>query len=766
MIKKAFIAVSAVLIALALAACGGGDPFEVSIYSEQPEITTYQEYLEANPGIPSQGTEPILSAGNDKGVITSRGLEFKDSNGNGKLEPYEDWRLTPRDRAGDLVERMAVEEKLALLNWRSLNLGGEDEGFGIPGLGAGGETEEGTPAAQLAAGNRYALQAPVAPLDVLTYFNNVQGYVERLNWGIPMILSQDPTHDYWFGNEIPDYQYSTWPFMMGLGAINDLGLTKRFGEIVRDELRMSGYHVLLGPQADLATEPRWARIQHLLHADGDIVARHIEVLVKSMQGYDLDKNSVGVDGIITVLKHFPGAGSNQEGMDSHTRAGRYAAFPGGNLEEHLKPFEAAIEKAEVGAIMMAYSIIDPDQTGYEAVGSAYEYQIATELLKNQLGFDGTVVSDHSIATNAAWGVEDLSEPERLAKMLNAGTYQNMPGDNDGWWLTAYEDGLITDETINAAAIRTLELQFKLGLFENPYVNLAEAREFWNPEGKAMQDRMAKGFDAMRKAMVLTENPEVAPYIQLLPITATNPDYVSAVDTNGNNRVDVYFDSPFPDADSGQEKTYAFSSDSQYLEANFVDSIAEADIAIIRINARGGTYFGTQGGVPLDFQSPTRVFDHDSDQYTDETIPNYVDFGGWQFGDWSNGSGAGMVGQGYRSYLGYQESLAAITRAIQAKQANPDLKIILGMTASRPGIIEPFLKDVDGVFIDFAATDRAFLDVVFWQEGAAPKGTLPVEIPSSMESVRNQLEDIPGDTQDPTYEIGYGLEYNTGSGYGN
>lgn len=749
---------------LAIAACGGGDPFETSIYSEQPEIVTFQSYLEANSGLPSEGIDPILAAGSEKGILTVRGLQFKDSNGNGSLEPYEDWRLTPRERATDLVGRMATEEKLAMLNWRGFGLGGlSDDGYLIPGLEDDGTAEEGSIAAQIANGSRHALNAPEAPMDMVKYMNNVQGYSERLDWGIPMIMSQDPTHDYWYGNETPVYQYSTWPFMMGLGAINDLGLTRRFGEIVRDELRMSGYHVLLGPQADLATEPRWARIQHLIHADADITARHIEVLVRSMQAVDSDKNDIGLNGIITVLKHFPGAGSNEEGMDSHTFAGRYGVFPGGSLEEHLKPFRAAMN-ANVGAIMMAYSIIDGPGLDYEPVGAAYEYRLATELLREELGFTGTVVSDHSVATSAAWGVEDLTVSERLAKMLNAGTFQAMPGDSNGEWMDAYERGLISDETLNNAAIHALELQFKLGLFENPYVDITAAEAFWDPNGRAMQRRMAAGYDAMRRAMVLVENAEVAPFIDLMPVSATNPDYVEAVDRTGDGRVNVYFDSQFPNANSGQADTKAISTSSQYLQTNFVADINDADIAVIRINARGGTYFGTQGPVPLDFESPTYVYDRESGQYTNETIPNYSNFGEWHFGDWSGGSGSGMVGQGYRSFLGYRESLEKINMAIAAKEANPGMRLVLGMTASRPGIIEPYLEHFDAVFIDFAATDSAFLDIVFWQDGAAPQGILPVEIPSSTESVRLQLEDLPGDTPNPTYEIGYGLEYNTGDGY--
>lgn len=797
--KQLIILLSAIALLISVTSCNR-DPYENSIYSEQPVIGLYQDYLAENTELPSEGVDPVLKTGLEKGSIKKSGLFFKDSSGNGKLDVYEDWRQTPRERATDLVSQMSTEEKLGLFNWlgntgvESMtkdDKGTEDAGddvkfFGITGINADGSIEEtivgsmgpGTsvPYSAIVNGARYATNGPkFAPLEEVKYHNNLQGMVERAVWGIPFIVSHDPAHIGWDGDQMNTTMLSKWPYYLGLGSADDLKTTKAFGETVAREMRMLGRNMMLGPQADIATEPRWARIQHTIHSNGDAAAKHMKVLIQAMQG----GKELKPWGMATTVKHIPGAGSDEEGMDSHTAAGQYSVFPGNNIDEHLKPFQAALDAGAV-AVMSAYSIVDVEE--YKDVvngkpvdeGAAFSTKIMTDLLRTKMGFDGSVVSDWGIGEDSAWGHENITgKPEILAEMFNAGTYQYGGKDFTDLWKEAYEFELITDEKIDEAAIRTLEIQFKLGLFENPYVNIAEAEAFWDPNGKAMRKRIMAGENAMKKAMVLTENSEVAENTSLLPISGPNPDYINGVDINGNGQVDVYFDSAYPEADSGQAKTQAFSTDTQYLNINFVDDITKADIAIVRVFSRGATYFGTLGGTPLSYDAPVRVWDHEKQEYTDQMVPQiqHMDqasgsFTSWIFDDWSNLSGpGGFLGQGFQTYLGAADSKAAIERTLAAKKANPGLKVIVGMTDSRPGIVSDFVEDVDAMIIDFAATDNAFLDVVFFQDGNKPEGRLPVEIPSDDASVEAQLSDVPGDTANPTYEVGYGLNYPSIGGYG-
>ncbi|MDC7124883.1 MAG: glycoside hydrolase family 3 N-terminal domain-containing protein [Spirochaetales bacterium] len=795
MLKRTMLLASITLLLFAVFSCAKQDPFENSIYSEQPKIGVYQDYA-AESDIPSEGSAPILATGTEKGIIKKHGLEFKDSDGDGDLDPYEDWRLPTRERAEDLVSQMSVNQKLGLLSWfgstgsekMTKDTNGTDDDnsddtlfYGISGLNDDGTIVEKGDDDKLTFANalkshnlRYGnTKFDKAPMDEVKYNNNLQGYVERLDWGIPFIVSSDPSHEGWNGNEEWANGLSKWPFYIGLGAANDLKVTKEFGETVSRESRMQGHFMLLGPQADIATEPRWARTSTTIHSSGDAVAKHIRVLIKAMQGGD----HLSPEGIAVTVKHFPGAGSNEQGMDSHTHAGRYSVFPGNNIDEHLKGFKAAID-AGVSTAMACYSIIDIDE--YKDVvngkpvdeGAAFSKKIMTDLLKDQLGFDGAVVSDWGISGASSWGHSDIkNKPEIFAEMLNAGTYQYGGDDKTETWIEAYNFELIDEATINTAATRALELQFNLGLFENPYIDLTEATAFWAPDGEQKKEREAEGEAAMKKAMVLTKNTEAAADVELLPIKGTMDEYIAGVDTNGNGTVDVFFDSAYPDADSGQKDTKAFSTDKQYLNINFVDDISKADIAVIRIFSRGSTYFGTQGGTPLNYDDPVRVWDHDKQMYTDELVHVATDpgdamkgFAGWKFNDWSNLSNAGFFG-GFCTFLGASDSKAAIERTIAAKKANPKLKIIVGMTASRPGIVSGFIDDIDAMIIDFAATDKAFLDVVFWQDGDSPKGRLPYEIPSSQAAVEAQLEDVANDSANPTFEAGYGLDYVSVGGYG-
>ena len=797
--KKLILLIGATVLFFSIMGCGG-DPFENSIYSEQPKIGVYQDYLAEQADLPTEGIDPILAQGMEKGIIKKGKLFFKDSNGDGELTPYEDWRLPAGERAADLVSRMSVEQKLGLLNWLgesgNVAMTKDDNGtaedasddvlyYGIQGLNEDGTitetiTSDRGPAETIAktvvlSGTRYVNdQLEIDPIDEVKYNNNLQGLVERLDWGIPFIVSSDPLHVGWNGDQMAPSRISKWPYYLGLGAADDLKTTKDFGETVAKEMRMAGHHMMLGPQADIATEPRWARVQHTVHSSGDAAAKHMNVLIKAMQGGDELKPW----GMAAAVKHFPGSGSVEEGMDSHTAAGKWSVFPGDNLDEHLKPFKAAID-AGAAAVMSCYSIMDVDE--YKDMengqpvneGAAFSKTIMTDLLRTEMGFDGTVVSDWGIGTTSPWGHENIKEkPEILAEMLNAGTFQYGGKDYTEMWKETYEFDLISDETIDFAASRALELQFKLGLFENPYVNVAEAEDFWDPNGEALKARFVAGEKAMKKAMVLVENPEIATNTSVLPVNGTSDEYIAAVDTNGNGKVDVYFDSAYPEADSGQANSMAFSTDTQYLNINFVDDITEADIAIVRIFSRGATYFGTQGGTPLSFDAPVRVWDHDKQAYTDEVVPAirmffeaFGGFGAWKFNDWSNVTGSGFIGQGFQTYLGALDSKAAIERTIAAKKDNPNLKIIVGMTDSRPGIVSGFVNEVDGMIIDFAATDNAFLDIVFFQDGNKPEGRLPLAIPSSDTAVEVQFEDVANDSADPTYGAGYGLNYPSIGGYG-
>lgn len=741
--KRILMCLGAILIvALTFTACSKQDPFANSIYSEQPDIVTYQDYLAKTQNLPKEGVDPILATGTQKASIKKSGLLFKDSNGNGQLDKYEDWRLTPEERSADLVSKLTWEQKLGLLSWGGQRWLGAPTGsatgdtmwYGIKGLEPEGTILKGTGAESIVThGLRHSnLNLSLDPVDEAKFLNNVQGLVERTDLGIPFFWCSEISFSY---SNKPEYdltnpptsKLSPWPQPMGLGAADDLGVTRRFGEIVRDELRMRGRHATWGPMADLATEPRWSRVASTIHAEGEVVASHIEVLVNSIQAANADKNVIGLNGMVVFLKHFPGMGPNEDGMDSHTYPGRYNIYPGKNIEEHLLPFRAGITDAQAGGIMIGYSIVDTD--GFSGVAPAYDPAVYDLLYS--LGFTGDTVTDNN---PGAWGIDDLEledgkRGEKAAIALKAGANHWLGGDYYSDWQEADSMGLLDPSDVDRAVTTSLQLQFKLGLFENPYVDIEKAVAFWDTKGSAMQNRVASGKDAMAKSMVLVKNAQTNG-ADVLPIIPRNADIF---DANGNGSIDVYYDSKYDGYDSGEAKTFA-TTDRYPNRRNFVSDVKDADVAVIRIFARDAIYKGLEGGIPLSFDAPAYKYDRETGMDTDELL------------------------SGDTTLADAQKEMARLQVLLDAKKANPNLKIVVGMTAIRPSIVEPFLADIDGMFIDFGATDDVFLDMIFNHEGLNPVASLPIEFPSSDASAEAQFEDLPGDSVDPTFPIGFGLDY--------
>ena len=199
------------------------------------------------------------------------------------------------------------------------------------------------------------------------------------------------------------------------------------------------------------------------------------------------------------MKHFPGGGPQEGGADPHFEFGKYQTYPGDNFDYHYKPFVAAI-KAGVSSIMPYYGVPVGQRYQPNDVGMSFSKGITTELLREKLGFEGNVNSDTAIATTMPWGVEDKPVSERVAMAINAGV-DVLSGFSDNTQMSALIDsGTISEERLDQAVSRLLTEQFKLGLFENPFVEP-------NRAGYILNNRItqAKADAAQRKAIVLLQN---------------------------------------------------------------------------------------------------------------------------------------------------------------------------------------------------------------------------------------------------------------------
>lgn len=473
----------------------------------------------------SLATQPVLGHRSAQ-LLQSQGFTFKDLNGNGMLDPYEDWRLTPRVRARDLVRRLRIGELAGLL------LHGNLPGAGPPGPDSTGEYDFEKTSALISRShvNAFSTRFNPEPRLLAAAHNRLQEMAENTRLGIPLIISSDPRSHIESSalTSVQSGSFSKWPEPPGLAAIGDPALVHRFADIVRQEYLAVGIREGLSPQADIGTEPRWTRINGTFGEDAQVARQMVQAYVAGMQNGDSGLNTGSV---ATIVKHWVGYGAQEKGLDSHNSYGRFAVFPGNNFDYHIIPFTGAFEAYTAG-VMPAYSIlrgVSVNGKPLEPVGAGFSRQLLTELLRGTYGFQGVIVSDWSITrdckptcVNGAasgekasfedlgmpWGVENLTKEQRFAKAINAGVDQIGGSEETDVVLAAVKDGLITRNRLRQSAYRVLLQKFQLGLFENPYVDEDKANGMvGNP------DFVSQAEDAQSKSLVLLENSK-----HLLPFT--------------------------------------------------------------------------------------------------------------------------------------------------------------------------------------------------------------------------------------------------------
>lgn len=466
--------------------------------------------------------QPVLKSKTAK-IISVNNLKFKDLNANGKLDKYEDWRLSPNERSLDLLAQMTPEEKVGMLLISDTRMKNE-WGWGAdekkntspvePGFNEEDKvssfnmfTQEELPYEVMnAAGTtkgvkqfhlrHFILRTNTSTKVLAEWSNNLQELSENTRLGIPSLVTSNPrnhlTSAAAAGTNLSNTPFTKWPTELGLAAMRDSDLVRQFAETARQEWTSVGLRKGYMYMADLATEPRWQRTEGTFGEDPQLAADVIEQIVLGFQGTELNKNSVA-----QTVKHFPGGGATAKGHDPHFSWGRYEVFPGDQFEETLIPFKAAI-KAGTSAIMPYYSV--PKDTKYEEVAYAYNKGILRDLLRGELGYKGIINSDTGIIDQMPWGVEGIGVEERYAKAMEAGVNMFAGNANPSLLLSAVKKGLIDKKYVDESVVLLLEEMFKLGIFENPYVDVAAAEKLvGNAEFYKLADK------AQRKSIVLLRN---------------------------------------------------------------------------------------------------------------------------------------------------------------------------------------------------------------------------------------------------------------------
>jgi beta-glucosidase len=452
-------------------------------------------------------------------VIEQGGLRFRDLDRNGKVAPYEDWRLTSAARARDLVGRMTLEEKAGAMMHGTARSGGP---MGGAGVGTGYDSAANRRLIADVKVNSMITRLGGAPGTLAAQSNVLQEIAESTRLGIPVTISTDPRHhfQYVLGASVTAGQFSQWPEALGFAAIGDAALMKRFGDIARREYRAVGIQMALSPQADLATEPRWSRINGTFGEDADLAGRMVRAYV---EGFQHGSSGADTAGVLTVVKHWVGYGAAKEGFDSHSRYGRLASFSGPTLDYHVKPFLGAFA-ANVGGVMPTYSILEGGTwrgRPLEQVGAGYNRQLLTDMLRGQYGFRGIIVTDWAITNDCGercrsgvpagerpsfadvampWGVEDLPKRARFVKAVQAGVDQFGGTEDAAMLVEAVKGGELTEARLDESVRRIMEQKFALGLFERPFVDAAAASASVGTDAFR-----AAGLDAQERSLVLLEN---------------------------------------------------------------------------------------------------------------------------------------------------------------------------------------------------------------------------------------------------------------------
>ena len=608
------------------------------------------------------------------GSCTSDARVYRDLNKNSVLDVYEDDRQPIERRIDDLLVRMTLNEKAGLMFiYRAIV---NDDATLAFKPDSGEERHAAIVNIDLHGMSHFNLWGIPDDLSVYAqWYNQLQRYVtENTRLGIPVTIASDPRHH--FSNSIFSFNargFSRFPEPLGLAAIGDMDLIERFADIVREEYVAIGIRLALHPQIDLATEPRWARISGGFGEDARLTADIVSRYVRGLQGEALSANSVA-----TMVKHFPGGGPQQDGLDPHFSFHKGQVYPGGQFDYHLIPFEAAIEAG--AASIMPYYGVPVGQTD-ENVAMAFNKDIIAGLLRDKYQFDGIVCTDWGVITDIyvgdvlwparAWGVESLSEVERVKRALDAGVDQ-FGGERCPEYIVALvESGQIAEGRVDQSVRRILRQKFELGLFDDPFVDVGAVAE-----RVGIADAKKLGHDSQMRAMTLLKN---GASIEQPILPLTGPD------------LRVYL----------QDIDKAVFSE----RATIVDTPGEADFAIVRLNTPW---------YPVETENPiARTFHHGD-----------LDFKG--------------------------EEKAAILSLAAA------VPTIIVLYLDRPAVIPDIVDSAAAVIVEYGASDQAVVEVLFGE--GRPEGRLPFEMPSSMQAVREQKADVPSDSRDPLFPLGFGLRY--------
>lgn len=740
-------------------------------------------------------------------VIEVDGHLFKDLARTGELLPYEDWRLGAEERAADLAARLSVEEIAGLM------LYSPHQPVPNPGVGPfpgtyGGRTlqESGAAPSDLTDQQRtmltedhvrHVLVVNLESADTAARWSNkLQALAESTGLGVPVNISSDPRNA---AAEATGAEFATsavdvsrWPEGLGMAALFDPERVREYAAIISREYRALGITTALGPQIDIATEPRWMRLQDTWGPSSQLTSELTRAYCDGMQTTETDGTHPGAAfglaagepsttdagwgsaSVATMVKHWPGGGTGEAGRDAHYGFGKFAVYPGHNEADHLKPFVDAAFNLDgptgaASAVMPYYTIswayetpdgrvlndgTASDGTSTTPRANSYNRVIVHDMLRERYGFDGVVCTDWGITADPdpemgnfgqrCYGVEDLTVAERHALAIDNGVDQFGGNSEAGPVIEAYRilaerDGETAARArLEASAARLLRTIFRAGLFENPYLDPAASAATVGCEPFAEAARAAQ-----RDSLVLLKNQAVdgaAP----LPLAASVARVWVPQRHLESSMGFMRFPEPARDLDPYKPSEAAIERAASPEEADAAVVFIESPLS--EVYAVDDREAGGNGYLPISLQYEP----YTADAAREHSIAQ---------GDFRETDNPDRSIHGKQARIANAADLELVR---EARRRMGDKPVIVVLRLHNPTVMSEIEPLADAVVVDLGVQQEAVWNLL--RGRTAPRGLLPVTMPGSMEAVERHCEDLPFDYEayvdaaGHTYGFGYGLDW--------
>ena len=530
----------------------------------------------------------------------------------------------------------------------------------------------------------------------------------------------------------------------------------RFGEIASEEYRALGITTALSPQADIATDPRWIRFNGTFGEDPLLATDMTRAYCDAFQTTE-DTHGWGMKSVNAMVKHWYGYGAQEGGRDSHYASGKYAVYPGNNLMMHKRAFTEGAFHLKGGtemasAVMPIYSILWNQDPSGENVGGSYSQWLIQQQLRDEARFEGVICTDWAITKEMKvldsplggkpWGVESLSEAERHYKILKAGVDQYGGNNEIGPVLEAYDmwakemGAESARQRFELSARRLLLNVFRVGLFENPYLDPAVSQQIVGQPAF-----MKEGYEAQLKSIVMLKNHAN----QTLPIREKKKVYVPK----------RHFPAiPGMWGGISEEKTTEpidLTLVGKYFDV--VEQPEEADFAICLIEepSTGFGYSnedvkrGGNGYVPFSLQY---------EDYTAKDARSVSIAGGDPMEKTTNRSFKGKTVKAYN-----RDDMLLVN---DTKKVMGDKPVVVILETGRPVVLSEIEPSADAILVSFNVQHQALLDIISGK--AEPSALLPMQMPADMKTVEEQQEDVPRDMRcyhdadGNDYDFAFGLNW--------